>query len=647
MSVLYFHLCAALILIFLIASVTGRKIKNDAVGKSFLFLLIITLATILCDILSLFLNSAAEQTSQPDRFWLYLANTAYFLLHNLTIPAYLLFIVALTDTWHKLRKNIPVIVAMSLPSLIIAAALLLNFWNGKIFYFDEKHSYQRGSLMPILYVCAVVNVVVCILYLLKFRKLFSPYKLAALLLMLPLEMTAVAIQWFFPDLLVEMFANAVALFLVVTTVQRPEEIRESITLLKNDTAYTTDLRKYFDNEKPFTTIMIDIANFVSLHQILGYDGANEFLKVIAEKLIMINRELRTHAELYHIQKGRFRFIIFGDREALSETAAKRISDELKQSVTVNGLELDILAYVCIANCPEDISEIKALLQFGIDLHERLPYTGKVLRASELVGERSFELSGVLDQIIDKAIANGNFMVYYQPIYSTAEKRFVSAEALLRLKDEKYGFIPPDLFIVAAERSGAIHKIGNFVMEEVCRFISSKNYKKLGLEYIEVNLSVAQCMAPDLAEKTLRIMNQYDVPPSAINLEITETAMSYAQNTMMDNINSLYEAGLRFSLDDYGTGYSNISRVASLPLKIVKLDKSFVNTKGSPKMWIVLQNTVEMLKNMEMDIVVEGIETKELVELLSEMKCDYIQGYYFSKPIPEDEFVHFVLQSVGA
>ncbi len=647
MSVLYFHLCAALILIFLIASVAGRKIKTDTVGKCFLFLLIITLVTTLCDILSVSFNIAAKQGISFSLFLLYFVNTIYFLLHNLTIPAYLLFVIALTDTWHKLRKNIPAIAVMSLPSLIIAAALVLNFWNGKIFYFDETHVYRRGVLMPILYVCAVTNVVICTLYLLKYRKLFSTYKLAALLLMLPLEMGAVAIQWFFPDLLVEMFANAVALFLVITTVQRPEEIRESVTMLKNDTAYTTDLRKYFGNEKPFTSIIIDIANFVPLHQILGYDGANELLKIIAKKLIQIDRELRTRAELYHIQKGRFRFVLFGNREALSEAAAKRISDELKQSVTVSGLELDILAYVCIINCPEDISEMKTLLQFGIDLHEHLPYTGKVLRASELVGQRSFELSGVLDQIIDRAIANRNFMVYYQPIYSTAQKRFVSAEALLRLKDEKYGFIPPDLFIVAAERSGAIHKIGDFVMEEVCRFISSEKYKNLGLEYIEVNLSVAQCMAPDLAEKILRVMNKYDILPGEINLEITETAMSYAQNTMTDNINSLYEAGLRFSLDDYGTGYSNISRVASLPLKIVKLDKSFVNTKGSPEMWIILQNTVEMLKNMDMDIVVEGIETKELVELLSEMKCDYIQGYYFSKPIPEDDFVDFILKPLGA
>lgn len=647
MSIVYFDLCAALILAFLIASVKSRNARIDAVGKSFLFLLIITLATTLFDIVSILLNVAAEQGDRPDLFVLYFTNTAYLLLHNFTIPAYLLFVVALTDTWHRLRKNFLLIAAMSLPSLVITAALLLNFFTGAIFYFDEAHIYHRGDQMAILYVCAFVNVFVCILYLMKYKKLFSSYKFVALLLMLPLEMAAVAVQWFFPELLVEMFANAEALFLVITTVQRPEEIRENVTLLKNDTAYTTDLRKYFGNEKPFTTIMIDIANFVPLHQILGYDGANELLKTIAQKLVGIDRDLRTHAELYLFQKGRFRYVIFEDRAALSETAAERIADELKKSVTINGLELDILAYVCITNCPEDISDIKALLQFGIELHERVPYTGKVLRASELIGERNFELSGVLDQIIDRAIANGSFTVYYQPIYSTAEKRFVSAEALLRLKDEKYGFISPDLFIVAAERSGAIHRIGDYVMEEVCRFIASEEYKRLGLEYIEVNLSVAQCMAPDLAKRAIRIMKKHGVSPEEINLEITETAMSYAQNTMMDNINSLYEAGFRFSLDDYGTGYSNISRVASLPLKIVKLDKSFVNAKDRGEMSIILQNTVEMLKNMEMDIVVEGVETKELVDRLSEMKCDYIQGYYFSKPIPENEFVRFILNSVGA
>ena len=646
MSALYFHICAALVLIFLIISVADRKMKSGAAGRCFLFLLVITLITTLCDMFSISMNIAAEAGKCPNLFLLYLFNTAYLLLHNLTIPAYMLFTIALTNTWHKLRNNKPMIAAMTIPSLVILVSLLVNFFNGKIFYFDQSHIYHRGEWMLILYVLAFVNMIVCTVYIFKYKKLFSAQKFVALISMLPLEFIAVVIQWFFPNLLVEMFANAVALFLVLTTVQRPEEIQESVTMLKNFNAYATDVRQDFSNQKPFTTIIINIANFVELHQILGYDGANELLKLTAERLTEIDGELKTQAQLYHIQKGRFRFVVCGDKMKMAETAAERINEELKKSVTVSGLGLNMLAYVCITRCPEDIADLQTLLRFGIDLHERLPYTGQVLKASELVGKQGFELGNVLDEIIDKAIAHKNFKVYYQPIYSVAEKRFVSAEALLRLKDDKYGFISPDLFIVAAERSGAIHKIGDYVIDEVCRFIASDDYKKLGLEYIEVNLSVAQCMSPDLADKILHVMRRHKVSPDSINLEITETAMSYAQNTMSENIERLYSAGLSFSLDDYGTGYSNINRVASLPLKIVKLDKSFVDSEDNPRMWIVLQNTIKMIKDMNMHIVVEGIETEQLVEKFSELKCDYIQGYYFSKPIPEEDFVEFILANIS-
>lgn len=646
MSALYFHICAALVLVFLIISVADRKMKSGAAGRCFLFLLVITFATTLCDMFSVLMNVAAEAGSLPNLFLLYFFNTVYLLLHNLTILAYMLFVVALTNTWHKLKNNKPMIAAMTVPSAVIVLALLLNLFTGKIFYFDQNHVYHRGDFMLVLYIFAFVNMVVCTFYLFKYKKLFSAQKFIALISMLPLEFIAVIIQWFFPDLLVEMFANAVALFLVLTTVQRPEEIQESVTLLKNFNAYATDVRQDFSNKKPFTTIIINIANFVALHQILGYDGANELLKITAERLSDINKELKTRAELYHIQKGRFRFVVCGENMNAAEKAADRINEELMKSITVSGLELNLLAYVCITSCPDDINDLKTLLRFGIDLHERLPYSGKVLRASELVGRQGFELGSVLDEIIDKAIASKGFKVYYQPIYSIAEKKFVSAEALLRLKDEKYGFISPELFIVAAERSGAIHKIGEYVMEEVCRFISGDEYKKLGLEYIEVNLSVAQCMSPDLADKILHIMRRHNVSPDSINLEITETAMSYAQNTMSENIERLYSAGLSFSLDDYGTGYSNINRVASLPLKIVKLDKSFVDSENNPRMWIVLQNTVKMIKDMNMHIVVEGIETEQVLEKFAELKCDYIQGYYFSKPIPEEEFVEFILASIN-
>ncbi len=154
--------------------------------------------------------------------------------------------------------------------------------------------------------------------------------------------------------------------------------------------------------------------------------------------------------------------------------------------------------------------------------------------------------------------------------------------------------------------------------------------------------MAQCMRADLADKILATIQKYQVNPDHINLEITETAISYSQKAMADNLTKLSAAGFSFSLDDYGTGYSNMKRLISLPLKLVKLDKSLVDEQSNPKMWLFLQNTVKMLKDMEMEIVVEGIETTEMVEAFSRLDCDFIQGYFFSKPISRDHFVAFIL-----
>ena len=154
------------------------------------------------------------------------------------------------------------------------------------------------------------------------------------------------------------------------------------------------------------------------------------------------------------------------------------------------------------------------------------------------------------------------------------------------------------------------------------------------------------MQSDLVEHIINILEKHGVRPEQINLEITETAASVSQQALNDNINALTDAGIKFSLDDFGTGYSNMQRVASLPLDIVKLDKSFTELKDNPKLGIVLRNTINMIKDMDMKIVVEGIETKEMVDNFSDMKCEYIQGFYFSKPVPKNEFVRFIRKNEG-
>lgn len=166
--------------------------------------------------------------------------------------------------------------------------------------------------------------------------------------------------------------------------------------------------------------------------------------------------------------------------------------------------------------------------------------------------------------------------------------------------------------------------------------------RVPIEFIEINLSMAQCMQKNLESKMTHYMNKYNLKPEQINLEITETVANTAQDIVENNIQNLLKRGIYFSLDDYGTGYSNISRIMLLPFRIVKLDKSLADKVEDDKVKVLLKNTIKMLKEIGMEIVVEGVETKESLQQFIELECDYIQGFYFSKPLPEQDFLEFML-----
>ncbi len=260
-----------------------------------------------------------------------------------------------------------------------------------------------------------------------------------------------------------------------------------------------------------------------------------------------------------------------------------------------------------------------------------------------MGTRQYEIGARMDSILNRAIMERGFEMYYQPIYSVKDKSFTSAEALIRLKDDTYGAISPGLFIPAAESMGLILPIGEYVLETVFRFISHNNLKSLGLECIDINLSVAQCLQKGLPARIRQLQEEYQIDPAQVNFEITETTYDDIGNLAERNIQELVEMGYRFSLDDYGTGYSNMRRVSRLPLSIIKIDKSLVNDIRSESGWRIIKNVIRMMKDVDKKLVAEGVETEEDFLRLSELECDYIQGFYFSKPLSRDEFKEFCMK----
>jgi EAL domain-containing protein (putative c-di-GMP-specific phosphodiesterase class I) len=219
---------------------------------------------------------------------------------------------------------------------------------------------------------------------------------------------------------------------------------------------------------------------------------------------------------------------------------------------------------------------------------------------------------------------------------------VSAEALVRIRDLDGSIIPPGKFIPVAEETGLVDQLGERVFEKVCQFISDERCWEWGIEYIEVNLSVRQCESRTLATRYEAIMERYGVKPSMINLEVTESASIQARNVFMQNMERLINYGVSFSLDDFGNGESNLNYIVDMPVSIVKFDRDmtasyFVKSKGK----LVMETATRMILDMDLKIVSEGVETEEQLHAMEQLGVHYIQGFYFSKPLPQEEFVSFI------
>jgi EAL domain-containing protein (putative c-di-GMP-specific phosphodiesterase class I) len=245
----------------------------------------------------------------------------------------------------------------------------------------------------------------------------------------------------------------------------------------------------------------------------------------------------------------------------------------------------------------------------------------------------------VENALKKALKEDSLQVYYQPIYSTKDMRITGAEALVRIEDEELGLLFPDEFIGKAEGNGSILTLGEQVFKKVCAFVQSHDMEALGLSFIEVNLSPLQCMREKLSVEFEQIMEDYGVDPKYIGLEITESAASNI-DVIKDNMNHLVDVGVKLALDDYGTGYSNLINILSLPLSIVKIDKSIVWAYFNDGNDFLLR-VIQTFKNRDLRLVVEGVETEEMAETLGLLGCHYEQGYYYSKPISEEEFLKYI------
>ena len=642
MKILYFDLSAILIMAIMIAVLFLRKIQGSLTNKLLMVLYLNVLFTTVLDLWSEAYNIwfLAQETDSTFRYVLYYG---YFLSRNLTPPLFQLYLCAVTDTWHILKKHKWIQLLFTAPYAMVCVLLFSNVFLHNVFYFDENLVYTRGPLFYGLHFCAFIYFVSGIAFLITYRKVLATDKLLTLICFYPWNLLAILVQAFIPEYLVEMFLNTISLFLVSNIVQRPEEVINPIIGIRSHIAYTSDMKKAFYLRKPVQVLVARIVNYQSLLTILGNDACNDLMKRVSEKMKTAFRGKRDSADLYYLENGLFAAVSQAEDLEYYRNAAQCFAASIHGGFQMGKLELEMNSCLSVFRCPQDFEEYEKMMSFVNTFSSFLPANGVVTFLEDENDKEKFRfhLRNEIDRIVSRAIEENRFQMYYQPIYSVSQKRFISAEALIRLNDEKYGFISPELFITAAEKNGTILQIGEFVLDSVCQFMAECAKEGLPIEYIEMNLSMKQCVQMDLRDKVLYYLNKYNLRPEQINLEITETAANTAQDIVEENIRSLSEQGIAFSLDDYGTGYSNLSRIICLPFRIVKIDKSMTDKVFDSKINAILKYNIRLLKEIGMEIVVEGVETKTVLQEFEQMGCDFIQGYYFSKPLPQQEFVDFL------
>lgn len=247
----------------------------------------------------------------------------------------------------------------------------------------------------------------------------------------------------------------------------------------------------------------------------------------------------------------------------------------------------------------------------------------------------------IDRIIDAAIKEDRFEIYYQPIYSLKDERFVGCEALIRLFDPKQGAMSPIRLIKAAEETGKIHTIGRNNFYKICDFIASPEFADLGIKYVNINMSMLEMEIENVTGRILKVAHEKGISPQQLCIEITETTVSSTEDVVIKNMEELNSAGIAVALDDFGQGHSNLYRMFLLPFKMVKLDQFLIQRLDVSKARIIIENVMTIFKNLDLTIVAEAVETEEQKKFVESLGADLIQGYYYARPMPKDEFVRFI------
>ncbi len=402
-------------------------------------------------------------------------------------------------------------------------------------------------------------------------------------------------------------------------------------------------------------LSLSVDTIKRIHETLGQRVARELAKACGQRLNDTMRKKIDMVAIFDNPKGmstvslinEIEFgILLTDIQQIDHVTwvMKRLLDSFDKPFTVKGHEIYTSAYFGVSIFPHDGQTVEALYSSATNAcsyAQKLNGNDRYLFASKDLNNKAAKQLQI-ENALHEAIENNELQLHYQPKIDSATEQIAGFEALLRWQSERLGFVPPDKFIPVAEQSGLIDGIGDWVINTACRQLRSWMDSGLTVVPIAVNISGVQLRQPNIATRIMHILDKFNIDKRLLEIELTESSLVSTGETPFTILKQIKDMGIRVTMDDFGTGYSSLSYLRKIPLSCLKIDRSFVfdlnKDENADKL---VASIVSMAHELGLEVVAEGVEEKHQADHLIDLGCEYLQGYYFSRPIPHDEVVRML------
>ncbi len=564
----------------------------------------------------------------------------YFVFLPLLPVMFILYSVTLTEHSTREKSNYKKLVPYCVPYIIYIIIILANVVTDKVFTIDANNYYIRGDWYQAPFIINGFYVLMLLYLALKNRKTVYKEIMQVLSSTFIISLSLILLQFFMDDVILTGASYTLGILIVHLYIQNVRKAADHLTGVNNRLALTHKINENIKNNEYFSLYIISLRNFKSVNERYGLEMGDKLLRLVSGELakkFSSNNTFRYSGDEFAILS-----------KDLSEDCFKRVNaviDELNHPLLIEGLDVILDLIFVRVDYPMFSKNLK-------DLISAADYSVRTLKEKSGDERYLYDISimqnmsekNIMTQKIKDALINNDFVVHYQPIFSIEKNAFTKAEALVRML-EKGKLLYPNSFIELAEKNGLITKITYKVLEIVCRDLRALlDGDELGpqFESISVNFPYFQFALPNMVEEVTAILDKYNIPPSMIKIEITERVLISDSFNMKKVMRRMQEKGFVFELDDFGIEYSNMSVFLDLPLDIIKIDRSLLlaATKSQQNRKF-FEYLILGIKATNKKIIVEGIEDLEQKELCVSCKCDYIQGYFFSKPVSIEEAMTFL------